>query len=272
MAGLTVITGYDVVKMFDILLQQKTEKEFNAAANMMVTMWTQLVPEWKPTQDDNSLWTEFCKSYPKAANSHLSGHPSMMTENSISLLRKIYGHHAKPLTKEDIVENPVIGTVTFVTHNAPWAQKAPHNNRVEYTIKLDGVKHPQAADQFKMDDCFLVWRHTNGNKKTLNLVTNNSTEQTSDTIKISLWLTKNDDDTYTYYCPGTGCFTGLKIGSNFNPWVAFSMYVNEINETYKQFTAEEKCVKYEKIKKQLEEYVETVKNNEKMWALSLGAL
>ena len=172
MAGLTTISGHDIIKMFNVLLKQNTEEEFNAAANMMVTTWNQLVPEWKPPANSPG-WLKFCEKYPKAATSHIAGHPSMTTntEEVIPLLYEIFERHQIPLTKEEILENPVVGDATFVTHNAPWAQKAPHNNRVEYTIKLETAHHPQAASEFYLVDCFFVMRHTGGNKKTLNMVT-----------------------------------------------------------------------------------------------------
>lgn len=278
MAGLTTISGQNIMKMFDNLLNTKTESEFNSACNMMVTVWGQLVPGWTPPTDSPG-WLKFCEDFPKAAQSHCTGHPSIMEDdvNCLPLIHKIYSSHKIPQTKEHIIENASVlipnSSVTFSTPkvNISWTQEEPHNNRVEYTIETL-VEKPQAADQFSLDETFLVMRHTCGTKKALGLVTNSPSTLVTKTIKVSLWLTNNGDGTYTYYCPGTACYTGQSIGTNFNPWAAFPNYVNEINEVYQEFTPEQKKIKYEKLYRQLGVFTETVKNDKKMYALSLLAV
>ena len=239
-----------------------------------------MVPEWKPPTDA-PCWLEFCKAYPQSMSSHMSGHPSVMEDHQtcLPLLYKIFGFLQTSHMKEKILENSFISnnipncTVTFNTHNAPWAQSFPNNHRVEYTIETQ-VEKPQAADKFSLNETFLVMRHTSGTKKALSLVTNSPTTLVSKTIKISLWLTEligSDGCTkYQYYCPGTACFTGQSIGAKFNPWVAFPNYVKEL--TNPKFTKEELHIKYNKLFNQLKSYMETINEEKKIWALSLPAL
>ena len=116
-----------------------------------------------------------------------------------------------------------------------------------------------------------MWRHTSGNKKSLGLLTEEPSSKHTYILKASIWLTRSDDNKYTYYSPGSSCFTGQNIGSNFNPLAAFPNYNEEINNS--KFTDAQKEVKQKKLYRELKEYVNDVeKSGGKMWALDANAM
>jgi hypothetical protein len=272
------ITGEEMLEDFRNLLTLTDPKDFNAGVSKIISKWN--TAPVRPRPDASVIWSEFCAKYPGASDSHIADHPAVTTNpDAMKIIRRILERHQTPQTEDEIkalnikFKNDVVGAQAVLTKNIPtanWSQPAPHNNRLEYTI-VCAKQSPQAADQFEPSDCSLMWRHTSGNKKSLGLLTEKASTNSTDKLKVSLWLTLGDDGKYKYYCPGSSYFTEKNMGSNFSPLVAFPNYNKEINDS--KFTDAQKGVKQKNLYRQLTEYVNDVeKSGGKMWALDVNAL
>jgi len=274
----TIITGQEMLEDFNTLLTFTDPNDFNACVSQIVSKWN--TAPTRPRPDASVIWSEFCAKYPEASVSHMADHPAVTNDvDCVNILYKIFERHQMPLTEDEIKEvnvefdnKHVVNAQVVLTKDIPktnWSQPAPHNNRLEYTIVCT-KQSPQAADLFEPSKCTLVWRHTSGNKKSIGLLTDEPSTKHTYILKASIWLTLSDDNKYTYYSPGTSCFTGQNIGSKFNPLAAFPNYNKEINSY--EFTDAQKEIKREKFSRQLTEYVNDVEKSGQMWALDANAM
>ena len=274
-----IITGQKMLEDFNNLLTFTDPKDFNAGVSQIVSKWN--TAPIRPRPIASPLWANFCATYPEASDSHIADHPAVTNNpDAVNILREIMKTHQKSQTEDEIKvvnvpfdRNYVVSAQVVLTKNISktnWSQDAPHNNRLEYTLVCT-KQSPQAADLFEPSKCRLVWRHTSGNKKSIGLLTEEPSSKHTYILKASIWLTLSDDNKYTYYSPGSSCFTGQNIGSNFNPLAAFPNYNKEINDP--KFTDAQKEIKQEKLYRELKEYVNDVeKSGGKMWALDANAM
>ena len=274
-----IITGQEMLEDFNNLLTFTDPDDFNDCVSQIVSKWN--TAPTRPRPDASVIWSEFCAKYPEASVSHIADHPAVINNpDAVNILRKIFKRHQMPLTEDEIKEvkvkfdnKYVVNAQVVLTKDIPttnWSQPAPNNNRLEYTIVCT-KQSPQAADLFEPSKCSLVWRHTSGNKKSIGLLTDEPSTKHTYILKASIWLTLSHDNKYTYYSPGTSCFTGQNIGSKFNPLAAFPNYNKEINDP--KFTDAQKEIKQKKLYRELKEYVNDVeKSGGKMWALDANAM
>ena len=212
--------------------------EFDKKCAALAERWLQTHSVSQIAENDKP-YQSFIKSLVPGVGEphHIHSHPEYHGDKELFIrLREAYLKLHKGSIEALEALSYIDASKTKVEVVTDYGPAPPNNNKVSFMMTLSGDPRPQNACPVDFDQCHVARRHATdipGSGQPA-LVTFEPSPYSTNEVSATAWCAvsyyKKDGEwrpKFKMHQPGTACFTGIPIGSNFNPLVAIPGYVRD---------------------------------------------